>query len=545
MAEGGPTAKPKDLHPSVDRIEELARRVLSGDILLPKFQREFVWKRQQILDLLDSISKNYPIGSILLWHSRQELRNERNIADLDVDIPRPDYPVNYLLDGQQRLSTVCGAMFWKGTDPKSVWNIIFDLRTQKFEHTETLDPLPPTQVRLHLLATPSDFYRHISSLTSSDILDRKVLVERADALFNRFKDYKVSTVTLGDMSIDDVAPIFERINSTGTSLTVVDLIRAATWSTDFDLFEATKKLKDELSDYGYGNIDDKAILRTQNAACGDGFAVDNKMEKIRKKSPQELKEISEQCAVGWKLAVDFLRQQIGCPYAESVPYLNQMVILCELFRRQPNPTSKQLTEMKRWFWSTSATGHFAGWSTGDMARDLTGIERFLSGEVEHLTYPEEVPSARLWKSSQFRANSALSRTFALLLAGANPKDLLNCSKNIDISKSLTWQNHREFHHFFPKAWLESNRICGSDEANCIANFVLLTSSSNKEISDSSPMDYLMRVKAKAGNGYNALMESNLIPQAALKAAESNDFRSFIDICAEFISEKIALLMKIN
>ena len=96
----GPTAPvPKDPQPSVDRIDELARRIQSGDILLPKFQREFVWSRGQILTLLDSIVRNYPIGSVLLWQSRQELRSENKIADLEIQLPKPDYPVNYLLDG--------------------------------------------------------------------------------------------------------------------------------------------------------------------------------------------------------------------------------------------------------------------------------------------------------------------------------------------------------------------------------------------------------------------------------------------------------------
>lgn len=59
-------SQPKDLRPSIDRIDDLARRILSGDILLPKFQRQFVWGKTQILRLLDSIAKGYPIGSILL-----------------------------------------------------------------------------------------------------------------------------------------------------------------------------------------------------------------------------------------------------------------------------------------------------------------------------------------------------------------------------------------------------------------------------------------------------------------------------------------------
>ncbi|PRY61951.1 DUF262 domain-containing protein [Glycomyces artemisiae] len=110
----------KDPKPSAERIVQLAQRVLTGDILLPRFQRNFVWSRKQIIDLLDSVARNYPIGSMLLWQSRQELANERAIADLPVAETKPDYPVNYLLDGQQRLSTICGALHWTPGDPMSV-----------------------------------------------------------------------------------------------------------------------------------------------------------------------------------------------------------------------------------------------------------------------------------------------------------------------------------------------------------------------------------------------------------------------------------------
>jgi uncharacterized protein with ParB-like and HNH nuclease domain len=227
----GPTAPvPKEPKPSIDRIDELARRILSGDILLPKFQRDFVWEKDQIIDLLDSVRRGYPIGSILLWQSRQELRSEKRIADLDIDLPRPDYPVNYLLDGQQRLSTICGAMFWNGDYPKSRWNIAYDLRAQKFNHLDSLDDPPLHQIRLNRLSDPSAYFSHVATLNLLDASDKEDLKRRAQDLFNRFEDYKIATVTLGDMSIKDVAPIFERINSTGTRLTIVDLMRAATWS---------------------------------------------------------------------------------------------------------------------------------------------------------------------------------------------------------------------------------------------------------------------------------------------------------------------------
>jgi hypothetical protein len=267
----GPTASvPKDPQPSVDRIDDLARRILKGDILLPKFQRGFVWERPQILLLLDSIAKGFPIGSVLLWQSRHELRSENRIADLDIDLPRPDYPVNYLLDGQQRLSAICGAMFWTGDSGDSRWNIAYDLRSQRFFHLETLEDPPLHQIRANKLSEPTAFFRHVATLENLTSADKLQLKARAENLFSRFKDYKIATVTLGDMSIQDVAPIFERINSTGTTLTIVDLMRAATWSQQFDLIECIEEILADLNEKDFGGIEQKSVLRNISASAGGG-----------------------------------------------------------------------------------------------------------------------------------------------------------------------------------------------------------------------------------------------------------------------------------
>lgn len=151
----------RDPKPSIDRIESLAQRVFDGDILLPKFQRDFVWKRSQVLDLFDSVSKNYPIGSILLWLSKQQLRSETNIAGLPFKERAEEYPVNYLLDGQQRLSCICGALFWTPSegDENSIWNVAYDLKQRRFVHLTTLDEPPLHFIRLNKLPDASAFLR--------------------------------------------------------------------------------------------------------------------------------------------------------------------------------------------------------------------------------------------------------------------------------------------------------------------------------------------------------------------------------------------------
>lgn len=175
----GPKASvPKDPQPSVDRIEDLARRILNADILLPKFQRDFVWDKPQVLQLWDSVARGYPIGSILLWQSRQELRSQNQIADLPINLPKPDYPVNYLLDGQQRLSSICGAMYWMRTDPTSPWNIAYDLREDRFKHLDTLDDPALHIIRVNKLADPSLYFQHVYGLDGLAAHDKELLKKR-------------------------------------------------------------------------------------------------------------------------------------------------------------------------------------------------------------------------------------------------------------------------------------------------------------------------------------------------------------------------------
>jgi hypothetical protein len=529
----GPIAAlPKDPQPSVDRIDELARRILGGDILLPKFQRNFVWQKKQILRLLDSVNRGYPIGSVLLWQSRQELRSENCIADLEISLPRPDYPVNYLLDGQQRLSTVCGAMYWQGRNPNSDWNIAYDLRRELFFHLDTLDDPPLHQIRMNRLSNPSSFFGHVASFTTDD---KELLKDRANRLFNRFKDYKVATVTLGDMSIQDVAPIFERINSSGTALTIVDLMRAATWSPDFDLIDSIDSVLEDLKSKAFGGVDRKVVLRNLSASAGGGFSAES-IDALRGYSPEKLKSAVEATEQAYRRAVDFLVTQIRVESAEVLPYKNQLVVLAEIFRMLPMPNAKQFRAIEYWFWRTAVSGYFGGWNTGSMADDQEAVRQFAAGNTPDIDIPLAKPKADIWETRTFRLNNAHAKLLAIVLAHHHPLDLVT-GQAIDISKALAWINSKEFHHFFPRKFLE-NREERQPRINSLANFVMLTSASNKRISDLAPSEYLSDIVKVAGSKLPELLASNLIPQSAFDAALEDDFNKFLKLRSTHIHNAV-------
>src|SRR5690625_6339089 len=88
------------------KIDRLRNKILEGEIKIPPFQRQFVWKIEQVIELLDSIYNDYPIGSILLWETNENLPSNRNIGGYELPQSKDEYPINYILDGQQRVTSI-------------------------------------------------------------------------------------------------------------------------------------------------------------------------------------------------------------------------------------------------------------------------------------------------------------------------------------------------------------------------------------------------------------------------------------------------------
>ncbi len=518
--------------PSVDRVEELASRILTGDILLPKFQRDFVWSKKQVIDLWDSIASNYPVGSVLLWRSREKLNAERSIADLEIGASKEDYPVNYLLDGQQRLSSVCGALYWKGNDPDSQWNLAYDLRTNRFLHLETLDSPPNHQVRLNWLSDASLYFTQLNRVDSEK--DAEALKAAGKRLFDRLKDYKIATVTLLEMSIEDVGPIFERINSRGTPLTIVDLMRAATWSDKFDLFDEIDGLLTTIAAKSFGGLDRKVILRSLSAAAGGGFS-EGSIDNLRKFDADQLMAASTATAEAYKRAVDFVATELEIPSDRQIPYSNQMVVLAEIFRLLPSPTAPQRDALKKWFWRAAVSGYFGGWNTGNMAADQEAAAKFARGETTEVDTVISPTGPSVWLNQQFRLNTAHAKILTLLLAFNKPVDLLT-NQRIDVAEALHYTNNKQFHHFFPKAYL-ATKGTPKRKINALANFVMLTQSSNVRITNRAPSDYLRDVEKALGSQLEAALKANLISPEAYEAALNDDYDRFLELRAQTIDER--------
>jgi len=89
-------------------IRQLTDRVYAGSLRIPAFQRGYVWDADRVAYLVDSIYKGYPFGALILWRTKAALKTERQLGPFKLPDGDPDYPIDYVLDGQQRLTSIFG-----------------------------------------------------------------------------------------------------------------------------------------------------------------------------------------------------------------------------------------------------------------------------------------------------------------------------------------------------------------------------------------------------------------------------------------------------
>ncbi|MBZ0257642.1 DUF262 domain-containing protein [bacterium] len=209
---------------------DLISEIKKGEIKVPQFQRKFVWKDEQALDLLDSIANRYPIGSILLWKTKEKLNAERNIGNFRLPETEELSPTNYVLDGQQRITVIYSCLGAAESDDGFCAG--YDLQNECFVEIKSISQDSHVFPLRKLFHTTSllNFRTALLTLPNSEPYQN-----RLDNLIDAFTQYKLPVVTLKDLTIDEVCPIFERINSSGTKLSTYDLMVAATWSENFDL----------------------------------------------------------------------------------------------------------------------------------------------------------------------------------------------------------------------------------------------------------------------------------------------------------------------
>ena len=507
-----------EIHPTAIKIDRLVDRIRDGDIKIPAFQRGFVWDQEQIIELLDSINRNYPVGSILLWSSPEHLKASRNVGGLKIPDREPEYPVNYVLDGQQRLSSIFAVLCPRDgleraddgyCDEPSVFDIAFRFDDEMFI------PLSESEagresINLAALFDIDSFYTAVESLSP----ERR---RAAKGLQSRFNNYEIPVVTISRRQKDEVGVIFERINSTGTKLTALDLLVAWTWSEEFHLKDAIDDLRATLDVKGFGDVPPRIILQCLSAVLDE----DTKTKTILALKPDRVRTEFGVAAEAIAAAIDFLSTEFKVQSLDLLPHLQQIVPLAYFFCKVTAPTQDQASALRKWFWKTSFSRRYSAQTDDKMNADIGFMKSLVGGDSSGIIGYSPDHSRELLMKLRFTRSHPYTRALLLLLAQKSPLDLTN-GVRIDLGQALSSFNQKEYHHVFPRAFLKQRGV-STDKVNSLCNFCFLPSGSNKRILQRKPSDYIFTLVPAVDR--KPILESNLLP-LRMEIYQADDYESF-------------------
>lgn len=516
-------------------IRDLNAKVRAGEIKVPKFQRPFVWTENQALALLDSLRRNYPIGSLLLWRTSDKLKTERDLGLFQLPTVDDLSPTEYVLDGQQRVTVLYSVFGAADSDPG--FKAAFDLREKEFIVVSEVDAASH-QFPLRWLYQTTPLLNFRTAMQS--LSDSEELQERFDSLVDVLTGYQIPVVTLRDLSLEEVGPIFERINSSGTSLSIFDLMVAATWSDGFDLNDKVDEIALSLGPKNYGDIRGNTVLKCM-AAVQFASVSRERVIGLRKLSPDptQINKLVDRTKKALLRAVDQLVTEFKIYSLDFLPYEAHLLILTHVFAKHKTLKAPQMKRLRQWFWRTSFSERYRGTNDAFVTKDLVMVEQFIaSGTGANASDFGGTPTAAELRSAVFRKNNSRSRAFSLALAKQNPLNLTNASP-IDTADALSVYNKKQFHHIFPEAYLR--KIDPSIERSRMLNFAMLAASENNLVSDDDPKVYLPRLIQDHGSEAVRVFESNLMPSPDDYDYGNAELQSFIAARLAIVESRLTQL----
>lgn len=478
-------------------IEDAIKGIIDGRIRIPAFQRGFVWDADRVAFLMDSIYKAYPFGTLLLWRSRNQLRTERALGPYELPRKDPDYPIDYVLDGQQRLTSVFGVF---QTELEEQWAegwlpVYFDfeappdVQETQFVALKADEVDPVRHFPLKVLFSPPA-YRAATKDLQED------LALRIDAMQKRFLQATLPVQSFETDSQAEVAIVFERVNRLGIALDAFQLLTAWSWSEDFDLQEQFRELATELEPFGFAEVgqDPNLLLR----CCAAVIAQDASPNALVSLSGAIVRDRFEEIRNGVLGAVDFLRRDLRVQTLENLPYSAVLVPLSVFFampdNREVRVTGDQRAQILRWVWRTCFSRRYSSGVLRNLKADIQEMTRLRNGWRSSLGSFAASVDTDFFTENTFIASVVNTKTFVMLLAQQDPLSFVSGSR-IDLGRVLRDYNRNEFHHLYPRAFLKDSHT--TREINRLSNFAFISRTDNKQLGGRAPSAY--RADMHTGN----------------------------------------------
>jgi len=570
-------------------IQEIINFVDKNEWALLDLQRDFIWKDDKIKDLLDSLLRDYFIGTLLIVdvNSKNNSFGVRNVSNTNANI---DNIKGLILDGQQRITSLYRAIKPdKFNDIKGYFYIDIkalmkyyasndkDVNFDIIRKEKQMLPDKETYEKMYFPFYKMENYLEWIVALSDYVKENKIIKEGNNSTFNsivsrtipEFLTKTIPTVELpSDIDLNSLSEIFERINTKGTELTNFDLTVARLSRYGIKLKdELLKERRNEIKEYAE-KIFNETFIKTKlplliiqgislyrtNRADRDTLLNLYNTEYLNK-TPNPKEEFEND----WNTFVNKLKVAINRMYYSYyarpglVPFPSVLPVLIALLKLKEESSGKKEELDKKidnWYWSAVLTGAYSKSSESQMATDISQVKSwFENGDI-----PKTVSKA----INDWNANTAMSHLKNDITY--NDKDsifksiicliALKGTPDFATGNAFGGKPKSDIDHIFPRSEFVKSEYKGHEYVDSIINLTLLDPNTNRVIKkDKLPSKYIEdfisdRMKKEnipknnAEDKFRKDLEFHFINEEAYEAMKDDNFETFLEARGKVILEEI-------
>lgn len=541
-------------NPERIKIRDIIQNCSEGKWQLPNFQRYFDWKQKDIRDLLESIFRDYYVGSFLMWDVGKEPPLSINPI-LGSKPPENARAYSIILDGQQRMTSLYYAIKIPSISTRRIRNPVYfyiDFNTffsdingekeyvvaldKKLEEKEAFSSLYFPFYELEKYDTWIDkFENYILNNSSENEKFRKMRRIIEKKVKHIYDGFEIPYITLPEtMGMPEVTDIFEQINTKGKTLSVFDLLIAKLSTYDIELkslwdesvrnFEKIRNYKsvEKLPIYILQSI---SLFYHKNNSCKKEDIL-NIHENIFETSDLSFEEVWEDLATYTDLAIqklENLRDGFGVRDKSTLPYAPTIPILASLLKEIEGRSNKVECNNKLdiWYWSSIFGESYSGAVDSQLTTDFREMKKWFEGnEIPRIV--ERIRREYKATTNLRDIQSTSNATFRGILS------LIALKGGVDFNTNRSLENARtnDKHHIFPKAPFKNPRV------NTVLNYTWLSGETNRKIVGAKrPSIYIREFIKEKYDGneskFKEVLSTHFINNDAYDLMLIDDFDGFI------------------
>ena len=535
------------------KTENILDDISNLEVVVPEFQREYVWSKEQAKQLMVSLYRGYPVGSLLIWKTNNppEIKNNA-ISKQKAGLWK------ILLDGQQRLTTLY--LLIKGDippyykedeithDPR---NLYFNLETGEFEYYSKLKMQGDLLWRkvVDCFNQDLDSYTIVDEMNIDDKDEKLRIGKTINQNLNKLRnilqtDNPVQEVP-SSANIDEAIVIFDRVNSKGTKLTEAELVLThitGKWP------QARRKMKEKIdqleskdffstSDY-QKNLDFftrcMVVSMTQSARY-----VDNAKLKYEDFSRDSYIEHWDNVSKSMDHLVPILKQDALVSSTNDLSSINVLVpIIAHLLKNDCRFVGSQKNNFLYWMFLALIWSRYSGQTEQRLDKDVYLAINSQNPILELVTEIEDQRGRIEVKSADLQGRGSGHPIYKMLYIITKNKKAVDWATGGTIYDTMGDYYSIQSHHIFPQSLLYKNGFDSENhldkkKVNEIANRAFITRDANYQISDKKPSDYLHEVEKQ----YPEALNQQFIPMDS-SLWEVDKYEDFLEKRRALIAEEI-------